>query len=106
MRNEEDYSTERVSRFRRHSDGDHSLCLYKTCKYRRELEYDNEAHLLGVAVFDELEKAGKDAREFCGDGYFDMRELADAEFPPYEYLPTVPDIVQRIQARSVVRDEN
>ena len=99
---EPDDSAQRVSRYRRHQAGDHSLCLYANCRPRQQLEYDNDAHLLAVAVFDELEQTGVDAREFFGDGYDDARRLADAEFPDYDYLPNEPDCVVRIQARSAI----
>jgi len=97
---EPDDSAERVSRYRRHEKGDHSLCLYQNCKPRRDLEYRNEEHLLAVALFEVLAERGINAEVFFGDGYGEARELADAELP--DYLPREPDSLIRLRAKRAV----
>jgi len=99
---EQDYSTPRVSRHRRHEDGDHSECLPGNCKQATQLEYHNEEHLLAVALFDALADRGIDAQAFFGDGYGEARELADAELPDYSYLPREPDSLIRLRAKRAV----
>lgn len=97
-----DQSADRVARMRGHRGGDHSGCLYKTCKTRRNLEYANEAHLLAVTAFELLAERGMDARKWWGNGYAEARELADAELPDFEYLPRVPDSLLRLKARVAI----
>ena len=103
MQREQDNSTERVSRHRRHQDGDHSLCIYERCAQAKSLYHLNEEHLFTVALFAELDNRGVDAAGFFGDEYDRARDLADTELPDYEYLPCEPDSVHRIQARQAVR---
>ena len=101
---EQDYSTVRVSRHRRHQDGDHGECNHNgRCRQAKELWQLNEDHLFAVAVFAELGRRGIDAARFFGDGYGRARELADADLPDYDYLPREPDSVHRIQAQRAVR---
>jgi hypothetical protein len=97
---EPDDSAERVSRYRRHAADDHSQCLSKSCKPRRDLEYDNDARLLAVALFEALADRGIDAKAFFGDGYSEARELAGAEMP--DYMPREPDSIHRIQASHAI----
>ena len=73
MSYEPDDSAERVSRYRRHEKGDHSQCLYQSCQPRRDMEYQNEAHLLAVAALEALAERGIDAEEWFGDGYGEAR---------------------------------
>ena len=103
MQREQDYSTPRVSRFRRHEDGDHSLCAETRCKQAEVLYHLNNERLLARAVFGELDNCGVDAATWFGDDYDKARDLADTELPDYEYLPCEPDSVHRIQAKQAVR---
>ena len=101
-----DYSTPRVSRFRLHQNGDHSLCGdSNNCKQAEELYYLNKEHLLAVAIFAELDNRGIDPKRFFGDEYERVRELARLELPDYDYLAREPDFVHRIQARGDVNDQ-
>ena len=100
MTYEPDDSAERVSRYRRHVVGDHSQCLYANCKPYRDLEYQNDQRLLSVAVFEELDKRGIDAKQWWGNGYAEARESADADLP--DFLPREPDSIHRIQASHAI----
>ena len=100
---EQDYSTPRVSRHRRHEEKDHSECSPNgNCREARELDYLNEEHLLALAAFEELAERGIDARAWWGDGYIRARELANAELPDYDYLPREPDSIHRLQVKHVL----
>jgi hypothetical protein len=99
---EPDDSAERVSRYRRHEKGDHSLCLYQNCKIRSEQEYRNEEHLLAVALFEALAERGINAKTWFGDGYGEARESADAVLPDYSYLPREPDSLIRLRAKRAI----
>lgn len=101
-----DYSTPRVSRFRKHENNDHTSCHPDgPCAVMRQLWQDNEAHLRAVALFAELENRGIEPRKFLGVRRFKMyQERIDASFPESEHLPTEPDFVHRLQARNDLAD--
>jgi hypothetical protein len=102
MMREQDYSTPRVSRHRRHEDGDHGECLPGNCKQATQLEYRDEERLFAVALFEALAGNGINAEAFFGDGYGEARESADAELPDYSYLPREPDSLVRLRAKRAI----
>ena len=103
MSYEPDYSTERVSRYRRHTVGDHSQRdPYANCKAATKLWDLNESHLFAAAIFEELRKRRVSAKKWFGDGYADARELADAEIPDYDYLPREIDSLTRLRAKHAI----
>lgn len=87
---------------RGHNNGNHINCDPRRCDARSQIESANQAHLDAVAVFDELARHHLDAREYFGDDYDSMRELADMEFP--DFLQQDVDFVHRLRAKADVRE--
>ncbi len=83
---------------RGHGKGDHSNCDPRRCDFRREIDYQNDAHLFALALFEELANRHLDPLTWFGDGFDQAKALAEAQFP--EWLPQEPDFVHRAQARA------
>ena len=97
-------SADRMARMRGHRNNEHSNCQYKTCEIRQALELQNEERLDAIALFEELDENGIDSLTFFGDEFDAYRERAERVLPDYEYLPSEPDMVNRLRARGEVRE--
>ena|ERR1700742_2478701 len=97
-----DYSTPRVSRHRRHSEGDHSQCEYRSCHERTMLENELDLAIRYRCTFDLLAERGIDPARYYGDQLPAIQEQASREFP--DYLDQKPDAVHRLQAKCDVDD--
>jgi hypothetical protein len=96
-------SAGRSGRYRDHKSGDHSGCLYRTCKQRRDMEYAIQETLFTVEVFKELKRLSISAKEFWGDGLRRARAIAARTFAD-ELLDYVrgDNLLIPLQAKSAV----
>jgi hypothetical protein len=101
-----DNSAHRVARHRLHANGDHSECLYKTCRERQEIELQAEEKFIAVAIFEELERRGIDPERFWptiyGISVADAAAMANAVLPDYDYVITEVNFIHRGIARQFV----
>ena len=104
LKDKPDYAGQK-RRQRGHAAGDHSMCNYQKCLDRQQLELQNDFHLYAIAVFDECKRQGVYPKTFLGDRLAEYRAMAAKEFPDYDYLPTEPDFVHRIQAHMDVAEK-
>lgn len=97
--------TERVQRFRRHNEGDHSQCdPAGKCEVARDLYFRCESRIQAIALFAEFERAGINPLDYLGDELYEQLEAdASAELPEYEYLRTDPNTVDYLAARSAIK---
>jgi hypothetical protein len=73
-------SAGRSGRYRDHKAGDHSGCLYRTCKQRRDQEYAIQETIFTIEVFKELTRLSIPAKQFFGDELKAARAIARRTF--------------------------